>query len=128
MKRTHLHFFSSFHTLLRMDARAEGVLLEQSAVLSGDDDFPRRPRRRLGLDLVALGLRHLVTLSGGGGGLAFFGSRRVEGAVRGLAVADEARPEVDVDHREVHCNEYSGDLKVAKPSLLRDPSEVKGIS
>ena len=91
-----------------MDARAEGVLLEQSAVLSGDDDCPRRPRRRrLGLDLAALGLRHLVALcgSGGGGGMAFFGSRRVEGAVRGLAVADEARPEVDVDHREVHCND-----------------------
>ena len=88
-----------------MDARAEGVLLEQSAVLSGDDDCPRRrPRRRLGLDLAALGLRHLVVL-GGGGGMAFFGSRRVEGAVRGLAVADEARPEVDVDHREVHCND-----------------------
>ena len=88
-----------------MDARAEGVLLEQSAVLSGDDDCPGRPRRRrLGLDLAALGLRHLVVL-GGGGGMAFFGSRRVEGAVRGLAVADEARPEVDVDHREVHCND-----------------------
>ena len=28
----------------------------------------------------------------------------VECAVRRLAVADEARPEVDVDHREVHCN------------------------
>ena len=38
-------------------------------------------------------------------GVAFFGGGRVvECAVRGLAVADEARPEVNVDHREVHYN------------------------
>ena len=88
----------SLNTLLRVDARPECVLLEQSAVLSRDDDRPRS--RRLGLG-IALGLRYFVL---GGGGVAFFGGGggRVEGAVRGLAVADEARPEVDVDHREVH--------------------------
>ena len=50
------------------------------------------------LSIGGLGLRHLVFLGcrrGGGGG--------VQVAVRRLAVADEARPEVDVDHREVHC-------------------------
>ena len=91
----------SLNTLLRVDARPECVLLEQSAVLSRDDDRPRS--RRLGLG-IALCLRYFVLGGGGGGGgEAFFGvGGRVEGAVRGLAVADEARPEVDVDHREVH--------------------------
>ena len=52
------------HTLLRVDAGAERVLLEESAVLSGDDDRPRSRSRRLDLEglVPTLGLRYFVVL------------------------------------------------------------------